>query len=77
MMVNEFSGRTYSCAKTPTGCQCMYESDLASQCKIRGQAVLDTYGYGQGHMGKWVGILLAIVAGYRILGWITLTLKRS
>ena len=55
----------------------MYESDLASQCKIRGQAVLDTYGYGQGHMGKWVGILLAIVAGYRILGWITLTLKRS
>ena len=79
MMVNEFSRRTYSCAKGPVGsdCHCMYQSDLASQCKIRGQAVLDTYGYGPGHTGKWVGILLAIVFGYRILGWVVLTLKRG
>lgn len=78
MMVNEFSSRTYSCAKIegPGGCQCMYQSDLADQCLIRGQAVLDQYGYGPGHMGKWVGIMLAIVFGYRILGWLVLTLKR-
>jgi hypothetical protein len=54
----------------------MYQSDLADQCRIRGQAVLDTYGYRPGHMGKWVGILLAIVVGYRVLGWVVLTLKR-
>jgi hypothetical protein len=78
MMVNEFSARTYSCAKSegPGGCTCMYQSDLADQCRIRGQAVLDTYGYRPGHMGKWVGILLAIVVGYRVLGWVVLTVKR-
>ncbi|KAJ5669973.1 Arginine--tRNA ligase cytoplasmic [Penicillium maclennaniae] len=37
MMVNEFSQRIYSCG---AGCQCMYTSDLADQCQIRGTAVL-------------------------------------
>jgi hypothetical protein len=55
----------------------MYQSDLASQCKIRGQAVLDTYGYSPGNTGKWVGILLAIVFGYRVLVWIVLVLKKK
>jgi hypothetical protein len=80
MMVNEFSQRTYSCDKSPAAphdCTCMYPSELANQCLIKGQAVLDTYGYTPGNTGKWVGILLAIVFGYRLLGMGVLYLKRT
>jgi hypothetical protein len=73
MMVNEFADRTYSCGK---GCQCMYQSELADQCLIPGQAVLDTYEYKTGRTGEWVGILLAIVLGYRILGWVALWARK-
>lgn len=72
-MVNEFADRTYSCG---TGCECMYQSALASECKIPGQAVLDTYGYQTGRTGKWIGILLAIVLGYRLLGWFALWVRK-
>jgi len=74
MMVNEFSGREYSCGSS---CRCMYDSPLASQCKIDGQAVLDAYGYKTGKTGEWVGILISIVVVYRLLAWLTLTLKRT
>lgn len=73
MMVNEFQHRTYGCGD---GCHCIYQSDLASQCKIEGKAVLDAYGYKTGETGKWVGILLGIVLGYRLLGWVALCLRR-
>lgn len=74
MMVNEFSQRTYSCGPR---CQCMYATDLAAQCQIRGTAVLDTYGYATGRTGKWVGILIGIIAVYRLLGWIALSLRKT
>ncbi|KAJ5777572.1 hypothetical protein N7520_000818 [Penicillium odoratum] len=74
MMVNEFSERTYSCG---TGCQCLYDTDLASKCQIRGTAVLETYGYATGRTGKWVGILIGIIAVYRLFGWIALQLRRN
>ena len=73
-MVNEFSQRTYSCGD---GCQCMYTSDLADQCQIRGTAVLETYGYATGRTGKWVGILIGIIAVYRLFGWIALLLRKN
>jgi energy-coupling factor transporter ATP-binding protein EcfA2 len=73
MMVNEFSGRTYSCG---SGCQCLYDSPLADQCKIAGQAVLDQYGYSTGKLGQNVGIMISIIAGYRIASWIILKLRR-
>jgi hypothetical protein len=73
MMVNEFSERTYSCGE---GCECMYQSELASQCMIPGQAVLDTYEYKTGKTGEWVGILLVIVLGYRLLGWLALWARK-
>lgn len=76
MMVNEFAERTYSCAQGPSGCECMYQSELAGQCLIPGQAVLDTYDYKTGRTGEWVGILLAIVLGYRLLGWVALWAKK-
>ncbi len=73
-MVNEFSERTYSCGE---GCVCMYQTPLASECRIHGQGVLDTYGYKTGNTGKWVGILLAIVLVYRLLAWVVLKLKKT
>ncbi|KAL1306206.1 hypothetical protein AAFC00_004304 [Neodothiora populina] len=80
MMVNEFGYRDYSCPKderAPNGCLCMYESDLQDQCMIRGTAVLKQYGYGTDDTGKWVGILLGIIAAYRLLGWVVLYIRRS
>ncbi|CAJ2510241.1 Uu.00g061410.m01.CDS01 [Anthostomella pinea] len=78
MMVNEFSRRVYECAKVPGGgCACMYQSELADQCQITGQAVLDQFGYETGHMGRNVGIMLSIVVGYRLAAWAVLTLKKN
>jgi len=54
----------------------MYQTPLADQCLIQGTGVLDNYGYKNGETGKWVGILLAIVLGYRLLGWLVLYLRR-
>ncbi|KAL6720473.1 hypothetical protein ACLMJK_002396 [Lecanora helva] len=66
MMVNEFGYRTFDCGRD---CHCMYQTELASQCKIDGRGVLQQYGYKNGNTGKWVGIMLAIILVYRILGW--------
>lgn len=74
MMVNEFADRTYSCS---AHCHCMYATDLASQCRIRGTGVLETYGYAQGRKGKWAGILIGIIAVYRLFGWIAMYLRRN
>lgn len=73
MMVNEFSQRTYQCGD---GCQCMFPSELAAECKIAGTGVLNAYGYKTGRTGKWVGILLAITAVYRLFGWALLSLRK-
>ena len=73
-MVNEFSHRTYACGED---CQCMYQSALESECRIQGTAILETYQYAEGMTGRWVGILLAIVAAYRILGWVALSLRKT
>jgi len=74
MMVNEFAKRTYDCG---AGCECMYITELAPDCNIDGKGVLAAYGYKTGKTGEWVGILVAIVAAYRLLGWLVLYLRRS
>ncbi|KAM6513689.1 hypothetical protein FALCPG4_016063 [Fusarium falciforme] len=73
MMINEFSDRVYDCGE---GCRCMYDSPLADQCKIDGQAVLDQYGYERGHMGRDVGIMISIIFGYRLASWIVLRVRK-
>jgi ABC-type multidrug transport system ATPase subunit len=73
MMVNEFADRTYSCGDD---CRCMYQSPLADQCKIAGQAVLDQYGYETGKTGRNVGIMVSIIVGYRLAAWLVLKLRR-
>jgi len=78
MMVNEFSGRNYTCGPPP--CTCMYVTSLADQCLVLGDDILNGFGYksgGQGWvpragMGTGVGVLLGIVAGYRLLGLVAL-----
>ncbi|MCJ1449871.1 hypothetical protein MMC28_000199 [Mycoblastus sanguinarius] len=74
MMVNEFGYRTYDCGE---GCHCMYQTELASQCKIDSQGVLEQYGYRDGNTGKWVGILLAILFVYRVLGWAVTHVRKT
>lgn len=54
----------------------MYQSHLKSSCRIAGTAVLAEYDYGTGDVGKWVGILIAITAVYRLLAWVALALKK-
>ncbi len=54
----------------------MWQTDLADQCLIRGQGVLDQYGYQPGYMGKDVGIMMGIIVGYRLAAWIVLWLKK-
>lgn len=73
MMVNEFSGRSYGCGE---GCRCMYETGLAAECRIDGQGVLDQFGYRDGYLGKNVGIMIGIIAGYRLVAWLVLMWKR-
>jgi len=73
MMVNEFQSRTYSC---DANCNCMYSTPLESSCQISGKGVLEQYGYRTDRTGLWVGILVAIIAAYRILGWIALALRK-
>ena len=79
MMTNEFAERVYECPRNPDGScgGCMYSSPLESQCQVQGSAVLKNYHYNAGNTGKWVGIMLAIVLGYRLLGWLVLYLRRS
>jgi uncharacterized membrane protein SirB2 len=54
----------------------MYQTDLASECRISGLGVLETFGYKTGETGRWVGYLLLIVVGYRILGWLALKVRK-
>lgn len=74
MMVNEFSDRTYTCGP---GCNCMYQTELADQCLIQGKGVLSQYGYATGRTGKWVGILIGIIAVYRLFGYLALVVRRT
>lgn len=73
MMVNEFDGRNYGCGES---CQCMYQTELAGQCMIAGDGVLAQYGYSPSNFGRNVGIMIGIIAGYRIAAWLVLVVKR-
>jgi len=77
MMVNEFKERIYSCSETgPGSYYCMYSSDLNSVGEIRGSAVLESFRIGLGHEKEWVGLIIAIIAGYRILAYLVLRLRK-
>ena len=73
MMVNEFKARSYSCLPD---CQCTFPTGQLA-CRIPGTEVLRSYGYPLGREDKWVGIMLGIIAVYRLLGWIALWWRKS
>ena len=74
MMINEFQHRTYGCG---TSCQCSFPTNGVDQCTIQGTSVLESYGYALGREGKWAGILIAIIAVYRLFAWITLWARKT
>lgn len=73
MIFNEFTNREFRCGD---GCHCMYDSPLASQCKISGKAVLESLGYGNYDKGLWIGVLIALVFVYRFATYIVLKLRK-
>jgi ABC-type multidrug transport system permease subunit len=79
MMVNEFRDRTFDCAKDEVGqaCHCMFASALQDQCQIEGKAVLKEYGYAIDLQGQWIGIMVAIIVVYRVLGWVVCWMKKT
>ena len=74
MMVNQFKDTEYKCHG-----QCMYDSDLRTEGKIDGKAVLRAYGYGysDGEVGKWIGIMVGIIFAYRLFGYLALVIKKT
>lgn len=77
MMVNEFQHRTYKCARAAEGqYQCSYPSDLNSEGKFRGTDVLSQFIISTGREGTWIGIMVGIIAGYRILAYVVLVLRK-
>lgn len=77
MMVNEFKAREFSCPKGADGqYHCMYESDLNAQGKIAGKAVLSTFNIDTGLEWTWVGIMIGIIAGYRVLAYLALRFRK-
>jgi len=77
MMVNEFKRRTYTCDRAGAGYQCSYPSDLNAEGEIDGSSVLRAFGIPLDKEKEWIGIMLAIIAVYRILGYIVLRLRKD
>lgn len=69
MMVNELRGREYACDRIGEACHCLYQSILQPECKIDGSAILENYGYATGREAEWAGILIGIIAAYRLFSW--------
>lgn len=76
MMVNEFKARIYTCDRSGDGYHCNYPSDLNAQGEIDGKSVLSAFSISLGKENQWIGIMLAIIVAYRVLGYLVLRLKK-
>lgn len=72
MMFNEFTGRVYDC---DASCHCLYVSELASQCKIDGDAVLESLGYGSAQKGLCIGMMFVMIFVFRFFAYAILKFK--
>ncbi|KAM0285799.1 hypothetical protein ACHAQH_001261 [Verticillium albo-atrum] len=78
MMVNEFENATYDCARAPDGSfSCMFPSELNSQGKIDGGAILSNLNISKGQEGQRIGIMISIIVVYRILAFLVLRFLRK
>lgn len=55
----------------------MHNSHSLHQTTLTRHSILQNYGYSTGNTGKWVGIMVGIICGYRALGWLVLYLRRQ
>ncbi|CEJ81601.1 Putative ATP-binding cassette sub-family G member 5 [[Torrubiella] hemipterigena] len=77
MMVNEFEQREYSCATLPNGkYQCQYPSDINDRGLIAGKDVLKQFSISTGQEATWIGIMIGIIAGYRLLAYVVLVIRK-
>lgn len=77
MMVNQFQHGEYDCAALSGGSyQCSYASALNAEGRFYGTDILRQFSIGTGMQGTWVGITIGIIAGYRILAYLTLVLRK-
>lgn len=77
MMANEFGHRDYQCDEISKGeYQCNYPSDLNSIGKIRGTDILRQFSIKTGQEGTWIGIMISIIAAYRLLAYIVLACRK-
>jgi ABC-type multidrug transport system ATPase subunit len=73
LISNEFATRTYRCGYN---CYCMYDTVLKDQCLVAGDGVMAIYGFNVGNQGKWVGIMLGIIAAMRLMAWAVMVWKK-
>ena len=70
MMRSQFKAGSYSCGDSR-----MYPTQ-GLLCEIPGSAILEVYGYSVNGLGHDIGIMLAIILGYRLLAWLVTLLKK-
>ncbi|KIW94214.1 uncharacterized protein Z519_05530 [Cladophialophora bantiana CBS 173.52] len=76
MMVNEFKHEVFNCNRVEGQYQCNYPSPLNAEGKIDGPSVLKTLSIALNDEKQWIGIMIAIIAVHRILGYLVLVLRR-
>lgn len=79
LIINQFKSTVYDCASDGQGAyNCMYPSDLLSEGKIRGTAIIEAYryGYNNGENGRILGIMIGIIIAYRLLGYAALVWRK-
>jgi ABC-type multidrug transport system permease subunit len=76
MMVNQFRKGVYKCDRVGSSFSCQYPSPLNVEGKIDGGAVLNALKITVGRKGEWFGIMVGIIAVYRILAYLALRLRR-
>lgn len=73
MMYNEFSNQVFTCGDD--GGSCSFVS-MDGGKTVKGEAVLNFYGYGRKDLGAQAGNILVIAFVYRLLAYLALRLRR-
>ncbi|KAL6305126.1 P-loop containing nucleoside triphosphate hydrolase protein [Sparassis latifolia] len=80
LVKNDFTGLVFTCQTLADGsCQCSYASSLIAQgqCAVSGQDVLDQLEIAGIDIGLYTGILICIIAVYRVMLYLALVLRRK
>ena len=78
MMHNEFDQRNFTCLPSIGGeCKCAYDTNLKSQCLVKGDAIPASYGLGEAATTYSVLVMVAIILAYRVLAWAVLVWRRE